>query len=45
MTTKTRQNQINCCDVNEAIQQLDKAECGAHYIIIYPDLDTLRELF
>ena len=33
------------CDVNEAIEQLDKAECGAHYIIIYPNLFTLRELY
>ena len=34
-----------CCDVNEAIEQLDKAECGAHYILIYPNLFTLRKLY
>ena len=44
-TTKTTQNPINCCDVNKAIEQLDQAEYGAHYIIIYPDLDTLRDLY
>jgi hypothetical protein len=39
------QNTINCCDVNEAIEQLCKAKCGAHYIIIYPDSFTLRDLY
>src|SRR5919199_3030292 len=39
------QNPIDCCDVNETIEQLDKAECGAHYIIIYPDSFTLRDLY
>ena len=34
-----------CCDVNEAIEQLDKAECGAHYILIYPNLFTMRKVY
>jgi hypothetical protein len=31
--------------VEEAIHQINQAEYGAHYIIIYPDLDILRELY
>ena len=27
------------------MELLDKAVCGAHYMIIYQDLDTLRELY
>jgi len=33
------------CHVNDALHQLDQAEYGAHYMIIYPDLDTLRGLY
>jgi len=38
------QNLTNC-QVNDALHHMSQAECGAHYIIIYPDLDTLRDLF
>ena len=38
------QNLTNC-HVNGALDQIDQAEYGAHYIIIYPDLDTLRDLY
>ena len=31
--------------VNDALSQINQAEYGAHYIIIYPDLFTLRELY
>jgi hypothetical protein len=31
--------------VEEAIEHLDKAECGAHYIIIYPDQLTVKDLY
>src|SRR5919202_2950450 len=31
--------------MDEALEQINQAEQGAHYIIIYPDLDTLRELY
>jgi MEDS: MEthanogen/methylotroph, DcmR Sensory domain len=30
---------------NHALGQINQAEYGAHYIIIYPDLFTLRELY
>ena len=38
------QNLTNC-QVNDALHHVRQAEYGAHYIIIYPDLDTLRELY
>jgi hypothetical protein len=34
------QNLTNC-HINGALDQINQAECGAHYIIIYRDLDTL----
>jgi hypothetical protein len=33
------------CHVNDALDHMNQAEHGAHYMIIYPDLDTLRELY
>jgi hypothetical protein len=38
------QNLTNC-QVNDALHHMSQALCGAHYIIIYPALDTLRELY
>jgi hypothetical protein len=38
------QNLTNC-HVNGALDQINQAEYGAHYMIIYPDLDTLRDLY
>jgi hypothetical protein len=38
------QNLTNC-QVNDVLHHMSQAECGAHYIIIYPDLDTLREIY
>jgi hypothetical protein len=38
------QNLTNC-HVNGALDQINQAEYGAHYMIIYPNLDTLRELY
>ena len=38
------QNTINC-HVNDAVHHMIQAEYGAHYMIIYPDLVTLRELY
>jgi hypothetical protein len=38
------QNLTNC-HVNGASDQINQAQYGAHYMIIYPDLDTLRELY
>jgi hypothetical protein len=31
--------------INDALNQVIQAEYGAHYIIIYPDLSTLREMY
>src|ERR687885_1180777 len=31
--------------VNGALDQINQAEYGAHYMIIYPDLDALRDLY
>jgi hypothetical protein len=36
---------LTSCHVNGALDQINQAEYGAHYIIIYPDLDTLRDLY
>ena len=38
------QNLINC-RVDNALHHLNQAEYGAHLMIVYPDLDTLRELY
>jgi hypothetical protein len=37
------QNLTNC-HINGALDEINQAEYGAHYMIIYPDLDTLRDL-
>jgi len=39
------ENTITNCHVNDVLHQINQAEYGAHYMIIYPDLDTLRELY
>ena len=33
------------CDINDALYHMNEAEYGAHYIIIYPDLETIRQLY
>jgi hypothetical protein len=33
------------CDINDALYQMNEAEYGAHYIIIYPNLATIRQLY
>src|SRR5215831_10648655 len=33
------------CDTNDALYHMNEAENGAHYIIIYPDLETIRQLY
>jgi MEDS: MEthanogen/methylotroph, DcmR Sensory domain len=38
------QNLTNC-HVNDALEQINQAEYGAHYMIIYSDLDKLRDLY
>ena len=38
------QNLINCC-TNDILEQLYQAEYGAHYLLVYPDLKTLREIY
>jgi hypothetical protein len=32
-------------DVSSAINQLRQADYGDHYMIVYPDLNTLREIY
>jgi MEDS: MEthanogen/methylotroph, DcmR Sensory domain len=39
------QNLIMNYPVNDALHQINRAQYGAHYIIIYPDLTTLREFY
>jgi MEDS: MEthanogen/methylotroph, DcmR Sensory domain len=36
---------IQNCRVNNSLRHIGEAERGAHYIIIYSDLDTLREIY
>ena len=38
------QDLINC-HFNDALSHLNQANYGSHIMIIYPDLDTLRELY
>src|SRR5919198_995010 len=38
-------NQTINCHVNDALHHMNQAEYDAHYIIIYPDLDTLRKIY
>jgi hypothetical protein len=38
------QNLTNC-HINGALDEINQAKYGAHYMIIYPDLDTLRDLY
>jgi hypothetical protein len=42
--SKVIQDLINC-HVNDALDHISKSEHGTHFIIIYPDLDTLREIY
>ena len=39
------ENPVRNCHFKDALEQINQAEYGAHYMIIYPDLDTLRELY
>ena len=39
------ENPIMNCHVNDALELINQAGYGTHYMIIYPDLDTLRELY
>ena len=42
--SKVVQDLINC-HVNDALDHMTKSEHGTHSLIIYPDLDTLREIY
>ena len=33
------------CNINDALHELNQAEYSAHYMIIYPDCNTLRGLY
>ena len=36
---------IKNCHVYDALHQINRAQYGAHYMLIYPDLTTLREFY
>ena len=38
------QNLMNC-HVNDALEQINRTEYSTHYMIIYPNLATLRKLY
>ena len=38
-------NLIINCDINDVLYHMNEAEYGAHYIIIYPNLNTIRQLY
>ena len=40
-----RQDSLDYHYVNNAINQIIQAEYGSHYLIVYPDLTTLREMY
>src|SRR5215212_761387 len=42
--SKVIQDLINC-HINDALDHMNKSEHGDHSMIIYPDLDTLRDLY
>ena len=42
---KEWQNLTINCDINDALNHMNEAEYGTHYIIIYPNLDTIRRLY
>ena len=44
VTINTTQNLINC-HIDDALEQINQTEHGVHYMIIYPNLTTLRELY
>jgi hypothetical protein len=39
------ENPVINCHVNDALERINQAEYGDHYMIIYPDLATLRKLY
>jgi hypothetical protein len=39
------ENLILDCHVNDALEQINQSEYGAHYLLIYPELRVLRELY
>ena len=40
-----RKKLLVSCHVNHALEQINQSEYGAHYMIIYPNLATLREIY
>ena len=39
------QNLTINCDINDALYHMNEAKYGAHYIIIYPNLETMKQLY
>ena len=42
---KEWQNLTINCDINDALYHMNEAKYGAHYIIIYPNLETMKQLY
>ncbi len=40
-----RQDLLEYHYVNDAVNQIIQAEYGTHYLIVYPDLATLRKMY
>ena len=43
-TSKTAQNLVKC-HISDALEEINQLEHGVHYMITYPNLTTLRELY
>jgi hypothetical protein len=39
------ENPVMTCHVNDALEMINQAGYGTHHMIIYPDLDILREIY
>ena len=39
------ENPVMNCHVNDALELINQAGYGTHHMIIYPDLDILREIY
>jgi hypothetical protein len=36
---------IKNCHVDDAVEQINQSEYGAHHLVIYPDIRVLRQLY
>jgi hypothetical protein len=40
-----RSSSLNFKDSLETLEELKLANCGSHYLIVYPDIATLRKIY